>query len=76
MAFSTGSFAELPFSTVGGTSYFPTVSETATGSDTVSSAASFSSSTSDTATASDSIASALSAVSNVSETATASDAVS
>jgi hypothetical protein len=35
MAFSTGSFAELPFSTVGGTFATPTIVESATGSDSV-----------------------------------------
>jgi hypothetical protein len=53
MAFSSGAFSELPFSTVGGAYYSSTLSESASGADLVSAGATFAVSISESAIGAD-----------------------
>ena len=69
--FGNAAIAQLPFTTEGGGLYSASLSDSATASDAISSAANFAVSLADTATAVDAISAIASFVSSVADTATA-----
>ena len=76
MAFSSGSFSEVPFSTNSGTPYCSSISESATGSETVSTIVTFLSSVIELATGSDAVNGTFTVFASVVELATGLDAAS